>query len=434
MSDRKRLLLLVLLALCGAALSALLLAQHHGESGAVAAVDQVCGTGQNGCDRVNQSAWSELGGVPVAGLGLVFFLALAAFYALAAQAPAETAAGAGRLGFLAVALGLAVDVVLFGLQAFSIGAFCKLCLATYAANAAMLALLWPWRRASVAGLTTPAGRLVCSGWLLASLAVVAGVWAGDGWLRSRAGRRQAVLLGEPAPAPSALPADAAALQARVQELQQTLDDPRKLQQYLDEKSVRDFDNSPVRQVGLDAPRKGEAAAPIKVVEFSDMLCPYCRSLAGAFRDYVPRTAGRVAVYFRHYPLDQACNPALPRTLHAGACGLALGGVCAEQQGRFWEYHDRVFGQQMDKASEADVRRFAQEAGLDPQRFGACLASPQAQARLQADIAEARALEVAGTPTIFINGRKVPNLNLFVELVEKEAQRLGLPPQLAAGPR
>lgn len=434
MSPRTRLLLLLVLALGGAALSGLLLAQHHGESSAVAAVDQVCGPGQNACDRVNQSRWSALGGVPVAGLGLVFYLALAAFFALTAQAPAETALGAGRLGFLALVFGLAVDAVLFGLQAFSIGAFCKLCLATYAANAAMLALLWPWRRAAVAGLATPAGRLVFSGWLLASLAVVAGVWAGDGWLRSRAGRRQAVLLGEPAPPPAALPVDAAALQARVQELQQTLDDPQKLQQYLNDKSLRDFDSAPVRPVGLEAPRKGEAAAPIKVVEFSDMMCPYCRSLAGAFREYVPRTRGRVAVYFKHYPLDQACNPALPRTLHPGACSLALGAVCAEQQGRFWEYHDRVFGQQIDKASEADVRRFGQEAGLDPQRFGTCLASPQAQARLQADIAEARGLEVSGTPTLLINGRKVPNLNLFTEFVEKEAQRLGLPPLAAEASR
>jgi protein-disulfide isomerase len=204
--------------------------------------------------------------------------------------------------------------------------------------------------------------------------------------------------------------------------------------------MRDFDAAAVQQVGLDAPRKGEAAAPIKVVEYSDMMCPYCRNLAGAFRDYVPQTAGRVAVYFKHYPLDQSCNAGLPRTIHPGACSLALGGVCAEQQGRFWEYHDRVFAQALEKASEADARRFAQEAGLDLQRFGACLtggvpcvpslaclASPQAQKRLEADLVEARGLGVAATPTLLINGRKVPNLNLFLQLVDKEAQRLGLPP-------
>ncbi len=432
MNERRRLLLLVVLALCGAALSGLLLAQHHGESAAVAAVDQVCGEGQNGCDRVNQSRWAELGGVPVAGLGLVFYLALLAFFALAAQAESELGRAAGRLGFLAVLFGLAVDVVLFGLQAFSIGAFCKLCLATYAVNAVMLAVLWPWRAASPAGLASPAGRLVFSGWLLASLALVAGVWAGDGWLRSRAARRAAVLLGDPAAvvpaaAPAPLPADSAALQARVLELQQTLDDPQRLQQYLNDKTMREFDAAAVQQVGLEAPRKGEAAAPIKVVEYSDMMCPFCRSLAGAFRDYVPQTRGRVAIYFKHYPLDQSCNAGLQRTIHPGACSLALGGVCAEQQGRFWEYHDRVFAQALEKASEADTRRFAQEAGLDLQRFGACLSSPEARKRLEADVTEARGLAVTATPTLLINGRKVPNLNLFLQLVEKEAQRLGLPP-------
>ena len=441
MNDRRRLLLLVVLALCGAALSGLLLAQHHGESAAVAAVDQVCGEGQNGCDRVNQSRWAEVGGVPVAGLGLVFYLALTVFFALAAQAEGDLGRAAGRLGFLAVLFGLAVDAVLFGLQAFSIGAFCKLCLATYLVNAVMLAVLWPWRAASPSGLASPTGRLVFSGWLLASLALVAGVWAGDGWLRSRAARRAAVLLGDPAavaPAASAaaLPADSAALQERVRELQQTLDDPQRLQQYLNDKTMREFDGAVVQQVGLDAPRKGEVAAPIKVVEYSDMMCPFCRSLAGAFREYVPQTRGRVAVYFKHYPLDQSCNAGLPRTIHPGACSLALGGVCAEQQGRFWEYHDRVFAQALEKASEADARRFAQEAGLDLQRFGACLSSPQAQKRLEADLAEARGLGIAATPTLLINARKVPNVNLFLQLVEKEAQRLGLPPlappQAAAG--
>lgn len=429
MNERRRLLVLVLLALCGAALSGLLLAQHHGESAAVAAVSQVCGPGQNGCDRVNQSRWAEVGGVPVAGLGLVFYLALGVFFVLAAQAEGELGRAAGRLGFLAVAFGLVVDAVLFGLQAFSIGAYCKLCLATYAVNAVLLAALWPWRSASPAGLATPAGRLVCSGWLVASLALVAGVWAGDGWLRSRAARRAATLLGEPAAAAPAasLPTDSAALQERVRELQQTLDDPQRLQQYLHDKSLRDFDQAAVQKVGLDAPRKGDAAAPIQVVEYSDMMCPYCRSLAGAFRDYVPQTRGRVAIYFKHFPLDQSCNAEMERTVHPGACSLALGGVCADQQGRFWEYHDRVFAQALEQSGEADARRFAQEAGLDPQRFGACLSSPQARQRLAADIAEARGLGVSSTPTVLINGRKVPNLNLFLQFVDKEAQRLGLPP-------
>jgi serine/threonine-protein kinase len=443
MNPQRRLQLAILLTLAGALLSALLLLQHHGETGAVAAVQQLCGEGQeSGCDRVNQSRWSELLGVPLAGLGLVFYLSLAALLALALPAAEDLKAAAARLVVLGVAAALAADVLLLGVQAFSIGAFCKLCLATYAVNAALLALLWPQRRAGAEALGRGDGRLLALGWLLASLACVSSVWAADGWLRTRAAHRAASVLGaptapaaQPAAAPSVAPSAPApgdgspqALQAEIQRLQQTLDDPQKLQQYLTAKSLREFESATVEKLDLKVPVKGPADAPIKVVEFSDMMCPFCRQIGLAFKEYVPSTQGRVSVYFKNYPLDQSCNPNMNRTVHPGACALALAGICAHQQGRFWDYHDRVFAQQIDKADSAEARRYAAEIGLDMQRLDSCLASDEARQTLSAQIAEAHRIGTNATPTVLINGRKVPNLNLFTQMVEKESARLGLPPQ------
>ena len=174
--------------------------------------------------------------------------------------------------------------------------------------------------------------------------------------------------------------------------------------------------------------KGPAQAPIRVVEFSDFLCPFCKNIAGAFASYLPASAGRVSVYFKNYPLDSECNPNVASSIHPGACHLARGGLCAHEQGRFWPYHDRVFlGDPIASPTKADVARLAGEAGLDGAAFQTCVESPRIKEKLAAEIAEARASGVNGTPTLFVNGKRLPRINDFTQTVDKEAQKLGLPP-------
>ncbi len=174
------------------------------------------------------------------------------------------------------------------------------------------------------------------------------------------------------------------------------------------------------------PAKGPAQAPIQVVEFSDFLCPFCRNLAGAFADFMPQSQGRIAVFFKHYPLDQACNPVMTRTVHDGACELALGGVCAEEQGKFWQYHDRIFTQPPMNPSNDDVIRLATAAGLDSDAMRQCLTSPGARAKLDRDIAEGKRLQVNATPTVFVNGKRLEQIGGFLKAIESESKRLGLP--------
>jgi protein-disulfide isomerase len=229
--------------------------------------------------------------------------------------------------------------------------------------------------------------------------------------------------------------DAATLQAELERargearrLQETLDDPQKLQAYMDAKAARDFDEATPVAVDLaKSPVKGPAEAPIKVVEYSDFLCPFCRNLAGALAGFVPQAQGRVSIYFKHYPLETSCNPKLPRTVHEGACLLALGGVCAQEQGRFWQFHDQVFEKATEKAKREDVVRLATEAGLNAGTFSACLDSPAARERLSADIQEAQRLGVQATPTVLVNGKKLPRIGDFLRAVDKELRRAGLPP-------
>jgi protein-disulfide isomerase len=147
--------------------------------------------------------------------------------------------------------------------------------------------------------------------------------------------------------------------------------------------------------------------------------------------YLPQSGNRLTLYFKNYPLEQECNPNVKRTIHPGACALALGGICAAEQGKFWAYHDRVFQAPPPNPGLGDVERLGQQAGLDAAALKACLSTPRAKQRLSREIAEAVAIGVDATPTIFINGKKLPRINDFSHVVDQEAARQGVPPMAPA---
>jgi protein-disulfide isomerase/uncharacterized membrane protein len=438
----------VVLCVANAALAGLLLLQHHGQSTAVAAVNQLCGAGgESGCAAVAASPWSKVGGVPLAALGLTFYLAVALLLLLGVMAGPTARAAAAALALLALALALAVDVALLGVQKLAIGAFCTLCIATYVLTVlAALALLPARRDGSVVGeaVTQREGRLALAAWALATVFFGVGIAMAELGLARGQAAAGANVLGtagvQPLPAlpPGATEADryreeARAATEQARRLQEILDDPAKFERYQNEKAEREFVQGPVNMLDLGGvPFKGPEQAPIKVVEFSDFLCPFCRNVASAFDRYLPTTGGRVVVYYKNFPLEKDCNTSLGSTVHAGACLLALGGLCAQEQGRFWPFHDRVFAATLTNPGTSDVQRLATEGGLDAAAFEKCMASGAQRQKLTAEIAEAVKAGVNSTPTLFINGKRVPNLANFATTVESEARRLGLPPMHAPG--
>jgi protein-disulfide isomerase len=215
-------------------------------------------------------------------------------------------------------------------------------------------------------------------------------------------------------------------------LQETLDDPQKLAEYFTAKAAKEYANAPVQKIDLkDVPSKGPANAPVQVVEYSDFLCPFCRNLAGAFTQFIPQSGNRVVVYFKNYPLDKECNPSLKQTVHPGACWMAMGAVCAINQGKFQAYHDRVFATELHDPKPADVGRVAAEAGLNAAEMETCLADPRTREKLVAQIEEGQRLGVQATPTLFVNGKKLPRIEDFLATVDKEARAKGFPPMAEA---
>ena len=108
-------------------------------------------------------------------------------------------------------------------------------------------------------------------------------------------------------------------------------------------------------------------------------------------------------------------------MHSDARGAHLASLCAEEQGKFWEYRDRLF-QNQRALKKADLLRYAEELGLTMEPFRSCLESGKYQSRIDQDLEEAFSLGVQGTPAFFINGRFLSGAQPFSEfeqVIEEE---------------
>jgi protein-disulfide isomerase len=145
----------------------------------------------------------------------------------------------------------------------------------------------------------------------------------------------------------------------------------------------------------DAPVRGDARAPVTIVAFSDFECPFCAKAEATLRALEDEYRGKVRIVFRSQPLP----------FHEHAKLAARAALAAGEQGKFWEYHDALFAHQRD-LDRAALERYATDLGLDLARFRAALDADRTGALVDADVAEATRLGVAGTPTFFVNGRRI----------------------------
>ena len=152
-------------------------------------------------------------------------------------------------------------------------------------------------------------------------------------------------------------------------------------------------------VAAEGPSLGPADAPVTIIEFSDFQCPYCGRAASTVKQIHERYPKQVRIVYRNLPLD---------SIHPNARPAAEAAACADAQGRFWEFHDRLFANQRALAPE-DLQRYAKEIGLDMAAFDQCVKDRKSQAKVDGDLAAAN--EAAsnagkrglGTPAFFVNG-------------------------------
>lgn len=172
-------------------------------------------------------------------------------------------------------------------------------------------------------------------------------------------------------------------------------DPR-----LDDSQVVSFDLS-------RAPNKGPKDAKLQVVVFTDFQCPFCKVCANTLDQLVKEFPRDIRLHFMHFPLDQACNPAITRQFNQQACLAAEAAMAAHAQGKFWEMHDYIF----DNAKRISQESLVAEAGrlgLRVDAFKKALETNQFKDVVQDHIQQFLKVGGRGTPTVYINGRLVQN--------------------------
>ncbi|MCX5863526.1 MAG: thioredoxin domain-containing protein [Deltaproteobacteria bacterium] len=161
-----------------------------------------------------------------------------------------------------------------------------------------------------------------------------------------------------------------------------------------------------------APFLGQENAPVVIVVFSDFECPYCGTVGALSEEALAKHPKEVKVVFKQFPL----------AMHKLAQSAALASMAAHRQGKFWQYHDLLFENQKS-LSEAKYVELAKKLGLDLDKFNKDYKAPVNQQTLERDMADAQLAGVRGTPTIFVNGRRLKERNIK-DLQQMISQELG----------
>jgi len=152
----------------------------------------------------------------------------------------------------------------------------------------------------------------------------------------------------------------------------------------------------------DDPVIGDPNAPITIIEFSDFECPFCgrffsQTLPQVKSEYID--TGKAKLVYRDFPLSQ---------IHPSAQIAGEAAECADDQGKFWEFHDLVFENQQQWISgdaEGTFKNFAQQLSLDTSEFNSCLDSGKHKSEVQKDLQDGISAGVSGTPTFFVGNDK-----------------------------
>lgn len=150
------------------------------------------------------------------------------------------------------------------------------------------------------------------------------------------------------------------------------------------------------------PMKGPANAKVTVVEFSDFQCPYCAKAVAEANKVLEAFPNEVRLVFKQFPLD----------FHSQAALAAEASLAAQAQGKFWEMHDKMYAN-FRQISRDHILIWAKDLGLDINRFQSELDSHKYAKRVAAELQEGEKAGVAGTPTFYIEGKRL-NANFDVK--------------------
>lgn len=373
----------------------LILIYHHVELRAGLPGPPLCNISGFDCEAVAKSGYSEVFGVPVAAIGLAFYILMFGVLYLPNSDPKK------RCSLLALlsAFSLLPTFALAGISIFIIGKLCLYCVLLDAVNVGLfvctIVLVPP-----TSGLGTYSERL-----LLGVEELVASPYRA---LTGRQGRGavltmfivtalEVLAFHSPRLMEEHLIAPRAFGQVRVNQINDAVADWRRSIVYTVPV------NSSSDPLTKDYAKGGAAGSPITVIEFSDFECPICQRFAFEVKPVLQEFSSARFV-FKNFPLDNSCNRYINHERHRFACRMAVMARCAGEQGddRFWEMHDALVS--LGVPSDTDLRALPPKLGLNVDKFLECMDSGRQLNKVREDIELAHGLTLRGTPSVFINGK------------------------------
>lgn len=334
------------------------------------------------CDLVEASSYSSIGSIPIAGLGLlyyvfIFLLAVVARYSMGFKKPTVAFAWWCSVASLFFTAYMAyVSVVLLNV-------FCLTCVGMYASNILIFVSLY-----LAMGMPLSDGKNFLWG------------YPATFFTRKKMGIDFMPKVGIHLLIAAVIFGIGMIFIASASKNIQKLSDEQISE------AVENFN----RQSGYDlkvdkdsTPLWGTKGAPVTFVEFSDYRCPFCRQAAFMVKPFLTEYKKNVEYYFINYPLDSECNHYVQHQMHPGACLAARAALCANKAGRFWDYHDELF-RETGNIDNKLVLKIAGKLNLNTDDFATCLGSAEVDRKLKEDIETARKIYITGTPSIFLNSR------------------------------
>lgn len=160
---------------------------------------------------------------------------------------------------------------------------------------------------------------------------------------------------------------------------------------------------------------GPKDAKVTIVEFADYQCPFCARMIPTLKEIVKKYDGKVRWVYRDFPLTE---------IHPNAMPAAIVAECAGEQGKYFEMHNKLFDNYQNLGEDL-YKKIAKEIGLNESQFETCRKDDRIAAEVRQDAAEGTQLGVNGTPTYFVNGRKMGggDINEFSRVIEEELARM-----------
>jgi protein-disulfide isomerase len=202
------------------------------------------------------------------------------------------------------------------------------------------------------------------------------------------------------------------LSPRIRNYLQQLRGQQAVEKMIDDAGVVFLLEQPRVDVAAIGPSKGPADARVTIIEFSDFECPFCSRALPVLEEVMALYPDDVRLVYRHLPLER---------IHARARPAAEASLCADEQGKFWAYHDLLFANAR-ALSDDDLKKYAEDSELDVAAWSQCMEDDRTNARIDADLEAGQAVGVTGTPAFIVNGviisgaRPLPD---FVELIDAE---------------